>query len=162
MDELKNSRIIANYITKYHSFEKSTIKIKARRDYEASGEYPYYDKDSIVTYITMNDIGLDTSFQTRASGKITDEVGFKLSDKFDYYGDVSIRAASPLISFSGATRINHDCEKFDKNWMAFMAEIDPKNIQIPVTNEMLDLDGNRISAGIVWRDSPATDSLELY
>ena len=46
--------------------------------------------------------------------------------------------------------------------MAFMAEIDPKNIQIPVTNEMLDLDGNRISAGIVWRDSPATDSLELY
>ena len=162
MDELENSRIIANYITKYHSFDKATIKIKARRDYEASGEYPYYDKDSVVTYITMNDIGLDTSFQTRASGKITDEVGFKLSDKFDYYGDVSIRAASPLISFSGATRINHDCEKFDKNWMAFMAEIDPKNIQIPVTNEMLDLDGNRISAGIVWRDSPATDSLELY
>jgi hypothetical protein len=46
--------------------------------------------------------------------------------------------------------------------MSFKSEIDPKNIQIPVLENMKDLDGNAISAGIVWRDSPSTDSLELY
>ncbi|MBL1279197.1 MAG: hypothetical protein COA33_002950 [Fluviicola sp.] len=162
IDKLLNARIVANYITKYHSFEKAEVQIKARRDYEASGQYPYYDIDSNVTYIAMNDIGLDTSYQTRASGEIAQEVKFKLSKEFDYYGDVAIRAENPLISFSGATRINHDCNKFDKNWMAFTSEIDPKNIQIPVSSEMKDLEGNPISAGIVWRDSPATDSIKLY
>lgn len=162
IDKLVNSRIVANYITKYHSFEKAEVAIKARRDYEASGQYPYYDIDSNVTYIAMNDIGLDTSYQTKASGKINQDSNFKLSKEFDYYGDVSVRAANPLISFSGATRINHECEKFDKNWMAFSSELDPKNIQIPVSNEMNDLEGNAISAGIVWRDSPATDSIKLY
>ncbi len=162
LDKLKNAKIVANYITKYHKFEKADVSIKARRDYEASGMYPYFDMDSNVTYISMNNIGLDTAFQTRASGEIAAETSFKLSNEFDYYGKVSVAAANPLISFTGATRINHGCEKFDRNWMAFESEIDPKNIQIPVANKMKDLNGEIISAGIVWRDSPSTDSLKLY
>ncbi len=162
IDKLTNARIVASYVTEYHKFEDAEVEIKARRDYEAKGQYPYYDKDSVVTYIAMNDIGLDTSYQTRASGKISADVGFKLSNEFDYYGDVSIRASNPLIYFSGATRINHGCEKFDRNWMAFTSQIDPKNIQIPVSDKMKDLEGGPITAGIVWRDSHSTDSLQLY
>ncbi len=162
IDKLINAAIVANYVTKYHRFEKAEVEILARRKYKAAGDYPYYDRDSNVTYITMKDIGLDTSYQTRASGKVAADENFKLSPEFDYYGDVAIRAANPLISFSGATRINHNCDKFDKNWMAFTSEIDPKNIQIPVAQEMKDLEGKAISAGIVWRDSPSTDSIALY
>jgi len=162
LDKLEHSRIVANYITKYHSFEDAEVEILARRKYSAKGNYPYYDKDSTVTYIEMNNIGLDTSFQTIASGVVTPEMNFKLSPEFDYYGDVAINAANPLISFEGATRIIHSCDKFDRNWMAFVSEIDPNNIQIPVSNKMKDLEGNSLSAGIVWRDSPSTDSIELY
>jgi len=162
MDPLENATIVANYVTKYHKFEKARVEITARRAYTAEGVYPYYDVDSNVTYIEMKNIGLDTSYQTRASGKVLAEQNFKLSKEFDYYGDVSIRASNPLIAFAGATRINHSCEKFDRNWMAFKSEIDPKNIQIPVVSEMKDLEGNSISAGIVWRDSPILDSIELY
>ncbi len=162
MEPLKNASIVANYVTKYHKFVRTDVQITARRAYTAVGEYPYYDIDSNVTYITMKDIGLDTSFQTRASGKITAEQNFKLSKEFDYYGDVAIRASNPQISFTGATRINHTCDKFDRNWMAFKSEIDPKKIQIPVVTEMKDLEGRAISAGIVWRDSPNTDSIKLY
>ncbi|NVK66451.1 MAG: hypothetical protein HWE22_17800 [Flavobacteriales bacterium] len=162
MDVLKNATIVANYVTKYHRFERANVEITARRAYTAEGEYPYYDVDSNVTYIAMKNIGLDTSYQTRASGKILAEQNFKLSKEFDYYGDVAIRASNPLISFAGATRINHGCDKFDRNWMAFKSEIDPRNIQIPVVSEMKDLEGNPISAGIVWRDSPTVDSISLY
>jgi hypothetical protein len=162
MDKFYNAKILANYITKYHKFEKATVEVKARRDYKAEGVYPYYDIDSNVYYITMKDIEPDSAYQTRASGKISDRDGFKLSKHFDYYGDVSIRASNPLIRFEGATRINHSCGKFDRNWMSFTSEIDPKNIQIPVAENMRSLEGGAISAGIVWRDSPVTDSIGLY
>lgn len=162
IDKFENATIVANYITKYHKFDQAEVEIKARRDYKASGRYPYYDIDSNVYYVIMENIRPDTGYQTTASGVIKPEDNFKLSPQFDYYGDVSIAAANPLIMFKGATRINHNCDKFDKNWMAFTSEIDPKNIQIPVSEEMKDLNGNAISAGIVWRDSPATDSLSLY
>ncbi len=162
IDKLEHAKIVANYITKYHSFEDAEVEILARRKYSASGNYPYYDKDSNVTYIVMNNIGLDTSYQTIASGEVTPEMNFKLSPEFDYYGKMAIKAANPLISFNGATRIIHSCDKFDRNWMAFSSEIDPNNIQIPVSSTMKDLDGKRLSAGIVWRDSPSTDSIQLY
>jgi hypothetical protein len=162
IDKLSNARIVASYVTEYHKFTEAEVEINARRDYSAIGRYPYYDKDSLLTYITMDKIGLDTSFQTRASGKIAADMNFRLSKEFDYYGNVSVKASTPSILFEGATRINHSCEKFDRNWMAFKSEIDPKNIQIPVSNEMKDLEGKSISAGIVWHDSPSTDSIKLY
>lgn len=162
IDKLENATIVANYITKYHKFDEAEVEIKARRDYSASGRYPYYDIDSNVYYVIMNNIKPDTAYQTTASGIVKQEDNFKLSPQFDYYGDMMIAAANPLITFKGATRINHDCDKFDRNWMAFTSEIDPRNIQVPVSQEMKDLEGGSISAGIVWRNSPATDSLSLY
>lgn len=162
IDKLLNAEIVANYITKYHKFTEAEVEILARRKYEANGQYAYYDADSVVTYVAMENIGLDTAYQTKATGKIAAEADFKLSPKFDYYGDVTVRASNPKLLFTGATRINHSCNNFDRNWMSFSTEIDPSNIQIPVSSSMKDLDGNAISAGIVWRDSPKNDSVVLY
>jgi hypothetical protein len=46
--------------------------------------------------------------------------------------------------------------------MAFSAQIDPSNIQIPVSSDMKSLDGDPISAGIVWRNSEVRDSISVY
>src|SRR5690606_12424359 len=162
MDQLENASIVANYITKYHKFERSTVNITARRAYSAKGEYPYYDKDSVPNYIVMDPIALDSSYQTYAKGTIDQARNFKLSEQFDYYGTITVKAASPEILFNGATRINHECKDFERNWLAFTSSIDPKNIQIPVSNNMKNLDGQTIAAGIVWRDSPNVDSISLY
>lgn len=162
MDPLNNSTIVANYITKYHKFVKANTVVTARRAYTSEADYPYVDADSTITIVHMDKITLDSSYQTVATGKIASEANFKLSKQFDYYGDVKILAANPLITFSGATRINHNCEKFPKNWMSFTSQIDPKNIQIPVSQSMKTLDGVPVSAGIVWRDSRNADSVRLY
>lgn len=162
LDELKNATIVANYITKYHKFIKANTLITARKAYTSEGDYPYIDADSVRTIVHMDKIGLDSSFQTVATGKIADTENFKLSKQFDYYGTVKIHAANPLITFSGATRINHNCDKFPRNWMAFSSQVDPKNIQIPVSSAMKTLEGIPVSAGIVWRDSRITDSVRLY
>jgi len=162
MEPLVNAKIVANYITKYHTFVRANVEITAKRAYKGEGEYPYYDKDSTLTYFQMKNITLDTSYQTIASGQIAKDQGFKLSSEFDYYGKVAVLATNPFINFDGATRINHNCNKFDRNWMSFSAPIDPKNIQIPVSAKMKNLDGETISAGIVWRNSATVDSIKLY
>lgn len=162
MDPLENSRIVANYITKYHSFVNATTKITARRAFTSVGDYPYFSADSTKTLLRMDEIGVDSSYQTFAKGNVKSDANFKLSNQFDYYGKLGIKASNPLIYFEGATRINHTCEKFAKNWMSFTAQVDPKNIQIPVSQTMKTLDGQAISAGIVWRDSRNTDSISLY
>jgi hypothetical protein len=162
LDEVKDSKIVANYITKYHTFVKSNIDITARRAYKATGEYPYFDKDGNMTFIKMDAIGLDTSYQTVASGKVSENAEFHLSKEFDFYGKMLVKAANPLVTFEGATRVNHDCGKFERNWLSFTSEIDPQNIQIPVEKEMKNLNGTRISAGIVWRDSRDADSIRIY
>lgn len=157
-----NAKIVANYLTKYHTFVRANVNVLARRSYNGEGEYPYIDKDSNITNFKMNKISLDTSYQTIASGKIGEQDGFKLSNEFDYYGDVSIKASSPELLFKGATRINHTCEKFERNWLSFSAAIDPKNIQIPVSTTMKNLNGDPISAGIIWRHANTPDSIRLY
>lgn len=162
MDPLLNSRIVANYITKYHTFTNASTEITARRAYTSTGDYPYFDADSNKTLLRMDKIGVDSTYQTFARGEVKSESNFKLSPQFDYYGKIAIKAANPLIFFQGATRINHNCADFARNWMSFDAQIDPKNIQIPVSQSMKTLDGQAVSAGIVWRDSRAKDSITLY
>jgi len=162
IEQLENATIVANYITKHHTFEHATVDILARKSYTGKGDYAYHDPNNQITYLTMNNIGLDPSFETIASGMISKEKDFQLSEQFDYYGMISLQASWPHIFFDGATRINHECDNFERNWLAFVSDIDPNNIQIPVGNSMKNLDGQAISAGIVWHDSKIVDSIKLY
>lgn len=162
MDPLNNSKILANRVTKFHKFTNASTIISSRNSYSSRGDYPYYDADSNRLIIHMESIGVDTSFQTVAFGKIMDTDTFRLSKQFEFYGGVKINAPSRLLTFKGSTRINHKCSKFSKSWMAFQSEIDPKNIQIPVEQNMKTAENKPISAGIVWRDSPSMDSIKLY
>lgn len=162
IEDLVNSKIIANYITKYHTFEQAKTTIIARRKYEATAKYSYKDADEKVTLIDMAKIYVDSSFQTVAEGVIDAANGFQLSKMFEYYGKVQIKATDPLITFDGATRINHNCSEFARSWMAFKAPINPKNIQIPVAKDMKTLDGEMVTAGLVWRDARNPDSVRIY
>src|SRR5690606_37612811 len=162
LDDFENSRIVANYITKYHQIVNATTSITARRAYTAKGDYPYYDIDSNLFLIPISKVYLDSSYQTIAEGKIAETAEFKLSPEFYFYGNVRMNAADPEMLFEGATKIEHNCDAFAKNWMSFKARLNPKNIQIPVTEDMKSLEGESLSAGIVWHFSQDIDSTELY
>ncbi len=162
LDPFVNAEILANNITKHHKFKKANVSITSRKAYAASGEYIYFDKDSLQTHIVMQDIKPGSDFVTRAEGVIEKDRSFKLNDKFDYYGKIKVVASSPEIFFDGATRIQHNCTNLDRNWLAFASAVDPKNVQIPVSQTMKNLDGEAISAGVVWHDSPVVDSIQLY
>ena len=162
MDPFTDAEIVASFITKYHKIIDVDAEITARRAYTASGNYTYTDFKGNEYLIHFDKIRLDSTYQTVASGKVKDDQGFKLSPQFDFYGNVNMIASDPFLKFKGATRIAHECEKFEKNWMSFETSIDPENIQIPVEENMKDLEGKSISAGILWRHSNNMDSINLY
>lgn len=162
MDPFENAKIVANFITKYHEITEAHVEVLARRSYQASGKYPYVDSEDKEQIIYFENIGLDTAYQTVAKGLISQDAGFKLSNKFDFYGGVELYASKPFLTFDGATRINHECNQFARNWLKFRTDVDPNNIQIPVSGDLKDLEGNGIAIGLVKRNTADSDSLQIY
>ncbi|MDG1914729.1 MAG: hypothetical protein P8I55_09095 [Crocinitomix sp.] len=163
MDPFENAEIVANFITKYHKITEAHVEVLARRAYEASGTYPYVDSEENIQTIFFENIRLDTAYQTVAKGVIEESANFRLSNKFDFYGGVELYASKPFLTFDGATRINHDCNQFARNWLTFRTDVDPTNIQIPVASgDLTDLEGNGIAIGLVKRNTPNSDNLEIY
>jgi hypothetical protein len=148
MDPLKNATITANFVTKYHTIHDATVNITARRKYSGTGVYDYKDEAGKVFPIQMEDVDVDTSFQTFAKGVIPEKDGFQLSPAFDFFGDVLLKATTKDLLFTGSTRIKHDCPGIPKNWMTFSGEIDPQEVFIPVSDSLVDAEGAAIGAGI--------------
>lgn len=162
MDPFKGAEIVANFITRYHKIVEADVSVLARRSYKASGRYPYVDSKEQTQMIYFKDIGLDESYQTVAKGFVEKDENFSLSEQFDFYGGIELYAQDQYLTFDGATRINHECNQFARNWLKFRTQIDPNNIQIPVSGDLKDLEGNGIAIGLVKRNPRNSDSLEIY
>jgi len=162
LDPLDNAQIIANYITKHHTFKKVSVNIYGKRSYAGSGEYEYVDIDGTTTNFYLKNITLDKNFQTIAEGQVPKTANFKLSPHFEFYGKFAIRAALPTIEFGGSTRVIHDCKDFSKNWMTFTGQIDPKNVKIPIDATMKSEEGNIVTSGIAWNVNNETGKSVMY
>jgi hypothetical protein len=159
MDPLKNAVITANFITKHHRIYDASAEVKAKRDYTATGTLDYVDQDGKAWPIRLQNIRVDTSYQTTAHGTVVEKDAFQLSPYFDFYGDVSLQASNKFLQFSGSTRIAQTCQGLDKNWMPFTAEIDPVELYIPVGDTLSDALGDRIGNGVYLTNE---DPFELY
>jgi hypothetical protein len=157
MDPLQNATITANSITAYHTIIDADVEIKARRDYEASGNYNYVDENGREHLFRFEDIRVDSSYQTIGSGQIPESADFSLSPAFQFIGEVSLAANTKELLFKGQTRIYHDCD-LDKNWMSFEARIDPLNVLIPVDSNLTDDIGLPVGVGLMMDN----EEIELY
>jgi hypothetical protein len=107
----------------------------------------------------MESNGVDTSYQTRAFGRIAEDAGFTLSPFFDFFGEVRVEANSKEHTFSGSTRIQHGCSGLDRDWMGFTGRIDPVEVMIPVSDTLLDENGDPIGTGLFLTQD---DPFQLY
>lgn len=154
-----NAKILANYITKYHNIFDAKVEIFGKKDYKASGYYNYVDESKNQQKFYFSNIAPDTAMQTTAKGEVSENANFKLSNQFDYVGEIQMFASYKELTFKGEVRLSaHNCAGIARNWMAFEAPIDPENIFIPVSSEMYDVQGNPVGAGMILN----TDSIGLY
>ncbi len=145
MQTLKNAEILANTVTKYHRIHNAQASIFAKKDYSASGDYHYIDKNKTKQTIHFNNITVDQSGETYATGKVLKNDGFTLSPEFSYHGDVRLEASVEQLEFNGDARINHECDTIPKNWFSFKSRLDPNDIAIPFQKDR----NSKLSAGMV-------------
>lgn len=155
IDTLKNSVILANTVTKYHTIRNVTANIFGRKNYLATGEYQYLDENDKPYLIKFNTIKPDTTGQTVSEGLINEKANFQFNDYFSFAGKVFLFASNKNLTYDGGTRIVHSCGKIGKAYLKFTGEIDPKEILIPLPEKATDVNGNPIGSAIIY--SPDTN-----
>ena len=149
MVPLTNAGVLANTTTKYHEIDQAEIKINGRNDYRGKGNYVYVDMNDGKQNIYFNNIRVDTTFQTIASGTVLKENDFTLSPAFAFYGDAHLLASRKTLEFDGGFKIKSGCITGD-NWIAFKSIIEPENVllPIPVQPRVPDISNTRKYVGI--------------
>jgi len=155
---LEDSKVIANKFTKYHRIHTASINILGRKKYNGIGNYDYVDENKTVQLIHFNQIGVDSTFRTIASGAIFESADFRLSPVYKYQGKVSLLADDSLLTFNGAILVDQNCEKFQPDWLYFQARIEPDRILIPIPEQPISYNRNKIQAGIYLN----YDSIHIY
>ncbi len=158
MQTLKNSKITANNVTRYHKMYNCLTNIYGRKDYSANGDYDYLDENNQKETIHFDVISVDTSLQTYAKGHLGISDNFTLSPHFMYTGDVWLHANNQFLNFQGATKISHECDMQKRYWVKFKSDINPKDIYIPIGDTIEDINNNKLVAGFFL----AHDSTFVY
>ncbi len=150
MDTLKNSIILANTVTKYHTIRNVTANIFSRKSYLAAGDYQYLDENNKPYLIRFNTIKPDTIFQTVSEGVITEDSKFQFNDYFSFAGKVYLYANDKFLMYDGGTKIVHACGKIGKAYLKFNGEIDPNEILIPLPANTTDMNGKPVGSAIIY------------
>jgi hypothetical protein len=158
MDVLKNAKITANRITKFHKLYACNLKISGKKRYSGGGTYDYLDVAGQKKAIVLSSLSVDSAFQTYGEGTVGEGADFTLSPYFDFKGKAQLYASKEFLTFNGSTRIIQSCEGIGSSWLRFQSEINPKEILIPIEKEPKDANGNKISTGIVL----TKDSTHVY
>lgn len=153
MDPLLNAEILATATRELHHIYDATLSISSRKKYDGEGMYTYKDEDGTEYIFTLDAISVDENIQTVASGVVSEEDEFSLSPAFQYYGDVLLYANDENLTFDGYTRIIHDCD-LNRDWMKFSAEVNPKEIYIPIDSTLTDEINTTLSAGVLLGGIP--------
>ncbi len=149
MQPLKKAQILSNYVTQYHKIFNADLKIEGRKKYGGEGDYAYIDENKKQQVVHLSTIWVDSTFQSKAIGKIEQTAQFFLSPAFEYYGDFSMAASNKNLSFDGGVKLLHNCETIDRTYFKFKAEINPEEIYIPVDTALRDMEMTRLGIGVM-------------
>lgn len=162
MRTLSNTKIIANNTTRYHTINNCTTNIFGKKQYSSSGDYDYVDEKNVKQIIHFDVITADSVPQTYATGKINITENFTLSPSFVFTGNVRLDAYNQYLTFTGATKIAHECVKYGNYWVNFSAEINPNQIYIPISLTPSDINNNNLINGVILSvDTPGIYSAFL-
>lgn len=160
MRPLKNAEIVANITTRYHRIYNSNVKIFGKKEYRADGDYDYIDETERKLPIHFEEVGVDSTLQTYAKGKIIEPDNFSLSPNYLYQGDVDLLASKEFLNFDGAVKIQHECDTIGRSWVQFTADIDPLNIYIPIDSFPKSINGYPLATGMVM--TRKADNAKVY
>ncbi|MGZ3930565.1 MAG: hypothetical protein ACXVPQ_05440 [Bacteroidia bacterium] len=158
LDTLKNAKILANTVTKYHNIRNVKANIYGRKNYFGTGDYLYVDENEKKFLIKFQSIKPDTAGQTISEGVIGEKDNFNFNDYFSFAGKVRLEATNQFLYFDGGTRIVHNCTRIRKSYLKFAGDINPKEILIPIDSVAKDMFGAPVVNAIMY----STDTTAVY
>jgi hypothetical protein len=153
MTPLSRAIIIANQMNRYHRFFNADVTITSRKQYVASGNYDYIDRNADRQELKFTKIAVDNTGQTFAEGMIPDSGNFRLSPEFAYAGEVLLHASRKNLVFDGGFRPLTDCFRRYPWKVKFRSEIDPKNILLPVNTSLTSINNEKLLLGMGYSNS---------
>jgi hypothetical protein len=144
---LDSAKILANTTTKYHEITNSKVKIHGKKSYQASGYYQYLDLYGHEQSIYFENIRVNPTYQTIASGSILKGSDFTLSPAFSFQGQANLLASRKELEFDGAFKTVTGCIT-SEDWVDFKGIINPENVLIPVGDTLLAPNGSRKFLGV--------------
>jgi hypothetical protein len=113
MTLLKNARIEADTINRYHVINRAEVEILGKKEFRAEGFYEYNigDVEQEIRFdeITGTRIGkgsrAEKATATRATGEVSSEKDFLIDHKTLYRGTISLFSETPNLKFEGYARM---------------------------------------------------------
>lgn len=158
MSTLVNAWIRTNTDTKYHTIHSAVLDITGRQYFSGTGYYDYIDENNEVQLIHFDEIKVDSGKHTIARGDILESENFRLSPVYLFQGRAFLRSPDSLLTFKGGVKIEHNCDRPLPSWLYFNTVIDPNNIYIPLPEQTVDIDRQKIYAGMYTY----YDSVHIY
>lgn len=152
MQALSGATIIANRRDKNYRIYDAAVNVNSRKSYTASGYVDYADEDGVVEPLFFDPIGVDSLNNTFGISGNKRREKLALNRHFEFTGNIELHAARPFLTFDGGYRLTNECLKGDGPWVDFRAEINPRDIRLPVALEMKDTLDDPLLASIVYSD----------
>ena len=150
-EPLENAVIVANAVTRYHTWDKASVQLYSKKKYKGSGIYTASSDSSINSKINFTKIEPNEEQITLAEGEVDESANFNISSEFKYYGKAFVNASEMGVTYQGKTSIIHDCQDLASGWIDFEAKVDTSDVFIPLGKDFDDF-----VSGIVFS---STDSL---
>jgi hypothetical protein len=158
IQKLEEANILVNRKSKLHPIYSAAVNILGKLKYSGTGYYDYMDEKGVKQSIFLDNIQVDDSVNTFASGVIPETQNFTLSPYYIFQGKIKLFAKNPFLTFNGGVKLVHSCDKLEFNYIKFESEINPADIYIPIPAKPLDINMNYLYSGIFITN----DSSHIY
>ncbi len=147
---LENALVEADQTTKFHRIYQSKIQIFGRNEYEGGGKYDYIEVNGKRQYIQFDNIKVNSDTTTVASGPISEDQQFYLTERILFRGNAQMDASSKFLSFEGEVKIESENPVFKGAWFTFeKTVVNPDSVFIPIDKKKLvNVDGEQLSVGL--------------
>lgn len=142
--------IISDVDNRYHSVYNADVNIFSKNHFIANGSYDYIDANKTPQHIKLNTITVDTTGKTYALGIVPEDELFFLNPHFFFSGNVKWTSDNPFVRFYGGFRLNQQCDFSEAVWVKFDTIVNPEEVCLPITDQLVDLNNNRLDVGLFY------------
>lgn len=151
MDTIEGAKILFNTTSKLHLLYDARVHIASKKLYSANGYLKYKDEDKKETPIFFKEVTSATGYSV-GYADISKQEPLNLSDAFKFYGEVGVTAQDSAFMFDGGVSLALECTGKESPYLRFKAKIDATNIEIPISEAPVDVEGNRITTSILFNE----------